>query len=474
MKEVWEGLGVGAALSAALEEKGFHTPSQVQNETIPALLTGEHVSARSQTGSGKTLAYLLPLLQRIEPTRKDVQAMVLAPTQELAMQIFTVAQTYADVLGIRSQALIGGAAVKRQIEKLKTRPQLVVGTPGRIHELYKNRKLKLHEVRMIIVDEVDQVFGLSSTSEVETILHNTHSERQIGFFSATYPELMQRLTQRWMKQHVEVAVHPDQRVVSTVDNLCLVCEPRDKVDTARKLIRLLEPTAALLFLNDTDQIANWQSKLSYAGFTVEALYGDANKLQRAGTLARFRDGRCQLLLATDIAARGLDIAEMPLVINLDPPPDSDHYVHRAGRTGRMGRSGTVVSIVAPQEVFIMNKFEKQLNIRIGRKEMYKGTLQDAEQTVKTRRPGTSVRQSDATSGGKGQEAPNRKLQQSQSRASDVRASAPGRAEVRGSEPAARAASKSRPHKKENAKDKGAPRWLKAKRDAESQEPRTES
>ncbi|WP_020617552.1 DEAD/DEAH box helicase [Paenibacillus daejeonensis] len=474
MNEAWGKLGVGAALGAALEEKGLHTPTQVQSETIPALLSGQHVSARSQTGSGKTLAYLLPLLQRIDTNRKDLQAMVLAPTQELAMQIFNVAQHYGELLGLRTQALIGGAAMKRQVEKLKLHPQLVVGTPGRIHELYKNRKLKLHEVRMIIVDEVDQVFGLSSTTEVETILFNTHPERQIGFFSATYPELMLRLTQRWMKEHVEVAVRPDQRVVSTVENLYLVCESRDKVDTARRLIRLLEPTSALLFLNDTDQIANLQSKLSYAGFTVEALYGDADKLQRAGTLARFRDGRCQLLLATDIAARGLDIAELPLVINLDPPPDSDHYVHRAGRTGRMGRSGTVVSIVAPHEVFIMNKFEKQLRIRIARKEMYKGTLQDADQTSKGGSSGMAARKSDGAGGDSSKRAVNRKPQQPQASTSSVRPASAGRNEARSGGPVAAEVSKKKPRKKENSKDKGAPRWLKAKRDEAGQEPRQES
>ncbi|WP_260405422.1 helicase-related protein, partial [Paenibacillus sp. 598K] len=281
---------------------------------------------------------------------------------------------------------------------LKGRPRLVVGTPGRIHELYKSRKLKLHTVRMIIVDEVDQVFGLSSTTEVEAILFNTHPQRQIGFFSATYPELMTRLTQRWMKERVEVAVRPDQRVVATVDNLYLVCEMRDKVETARKLIRLLEPSSALLFLNDTDQIANWQSKLSYAGFKVEALYGDADKQQRAGTLARFRDGRCQLLLATDIAARGLDIIGLPLVVNLDPPPDADYYVHRAGRTGRMGRTGTVVSIVAPQETFIMTKFEKQLGIRIHRKEMNRGALEDAAAGAAVNRPKYGARGRSASEG----------------------------------------------------------------------------
>ncbi|MFS0723276.1 DEAD/DEAH box helicase [Paenibacillus sp. 1P07SE] len=466
MKEVWEHLGVHPLLSEGLVDRGLSAPTQVQSDTIPALLAGEHVSARSQTGSGKTLAYLLPLLQQIDGSRKDVQGLVLAPTQELAMQIFGVAQDYAELLGIRTQALIGGAAVKRQIEKLKNHPQLIIGTPGRIHELYKSRKLKLHEVRMVIVDEVDQVFGLSSTAEVETILYNTHPERQIGFFSATYPELMHRLTQRWMKEHTHVSVRPDERVVATVDNLYLVCEPRDKAETARKLIRLLGASSALLFLNDTDQIANWQAKLSYAGFTVEALYGDADKMQRAGTLARFRDGRCQLLLATDIAARGLDIAGLPLVINLDPPPDADYYVHRAGRTGRMGRAGMVVSIVSPQEVFIMRKFEKQLRIRIQRKEMAGGQLQEAESQSKSVRPKPGPRKPNGETAGTKPAPAGAGEPASRAQVGAARGQRDGSSMAR---QGSGQGSMRKTRKKENTKDKGAPRWLKAKRERKDTE-----
>lgn len=382
-KQTWNELGINEQLGMKLADNGITEPTVIQAEAMPILLQGHDVSARSQTGTGKTLAYLLPMLQQMNAASPSLQGVILAPTQELAMQIVRVAEIYAEPLNLRVQQLIGGAALKRQVEKLKLRPHLAIGTPGRIHELLKLRKLKLHDVRFVTIDEADQVFELGSTREVETILHGMNKERQITFFSATYPDQMARFEGRWMTDPVRIQIAPEHRVTETIDNYYLVSDKRDKTDTARRIIRLLNPQSALLFLNTTDNISNWESKLSYEGFTVEALYGDADKQRRAATLARFRDGRCQLLLATDVAARGLDIEGLPLVINLDPPIDADHYVHRAGRTGRMGRSGTVISIVTPQEQFIMEKFRKQLGIDFPEKAMFKGKLVSPDEIGKS-------------------------------------------------------------------------------------------
>ena len=188
--ESWKQLGVEETLYERLAANGIEQPTPIQEQAIPKLIEGSDVSAGSQTGTGKTLAYMLPLLQRLDASSKAIQAVILSPTQELAMQIVRVADQYAEPLGIRVQQLIGGAAVKRQLEKLKLNPQLVIGTPGRINELLKNKKLKFSQVQLVIVDEADQVFDLGSTSEVETILWATPKARQIAFFSATYPEIM--------------------------------------------------------------------------------------------------------------------------------------------------------------------------------------------------------------------------------------------------------------------------------------------
>ncbi len=489
IKVSWNEIGIKDAVIKKLEQAGIAEPTEVQAETIPILLGGSDVSARSQTGTGKTLAYLLPLLQKLNAYSNEVQGVILAPTQELAMQIVRVAETYGEPLGIRVQQLIGGAAMKRQIEKLKLKPQLVIGTPGRIHELLKLRKLRLQDVKAVVIDEADQVFNLGSTKEVETILFAMGRTRQIAFFSATYPDEMIRFEGRWMNNPTRIQITPEHRVSETITNYFVVSDRRDKTDTARKLVRLLNPSSALLFLNDTDNIANWEAKLSYEGFTVEALYGDADKQRRAATLARFRDGRCQLLLATDVAARGIDIEGLPLVLQLDPAADADHYVHRAGRTGRMGRTGTVITIITPQERFIMEKFRKQLGIALEERTMFKGKLLTDEQLSeatrhkpdRTGKP--AVRKNEA-------EAERRTVGEDSRRGKVARISeAPARSEraldnrgaasserrsdlepeaMRNAKPGGQAkqkpASQPKAARKSEGKNKGAPKWLKAKRE----------
>lgn len=375
----WEALGVHQILIDQLRTNGLNTPTPVQAAAIPALLEGSDVSAKSQTGSGKTLAYMLPALQKVDTSSSLVQVMAIAPTQELAMQIFRVAESYGEALGVKVHQLIGGASMQRQVDKLKQHPHIVVGTPGRIHEIVAAGKLKLHHIRLLIVDEADQVFSLGSTKEVKILLKGMVRDRGLAFFSATRPPEIVTIEEQWMRDPKRVDVSAEQEVPSQVNHYYLVCDKRDKVDTARRLIRLLNPSSALMFINDTDEIANYESKFGYEGFNIATIYGDADKQKRAATLARFRDGRCKLLLATDVAARGLDIVDLPLVVQLDPASDTDHYVHRAGRTGRMGKPGTVVTIVTPQQIFIMNKFRKQLGINLQEKVMYRGRLCDPDE-----------------------------------------------------------------------------------------------
>jgi len=479
-KQTWNEIGIVNKLEEKLKANGIVEPTAVQAETIPILLGGSDVSARSQTGTGKTLAYLLPMLQRLNANSNALQAVILSPTQELAMQIVRVAEVYAEPLNLRVQQLIGGAALKRQVEKLKLHPQLVVGTPGRMHELLKLRKIKLHDVISVVVDEADQVFQLGSTREVETLLHGMGNGRQIAFFSATYPDIMARFEGRWMKDPVRIQITPEHRVSETIDNYFIVSDKRDKTDTARKLIRMLNPSSALLFLNDTDNISNWESKLSYEGFSVEAIYGDADKQRRAATLTRFRDGRCQLLLATDVAARGLDIEGLPLVIHLDPASDADHYVHRAGRTGRMGRSGTVVSIVTPQELFIMEKFRKQLGIDLTERTMFKGKLLTSEQLREATRPFQGRPESSSGQprkpliASKTEPASTKRTEGSEelSRSVDALKQVKTSSTAASTNPINKPAAKPSPkkvEKKREGKNKGAPKWLKAKREADKEQ-----
>lgn len=378
----WAELGINEVLSSALVKQGIVEPTEVQQQAIQLLIEGKDISVKSQTGSGKTLAFLLPILQNINVESKSIQAVVLAPTQELAMQIVRVAESYGELLGVRVQQLIGGAAAKRQIEKLKLNPHIVIGTPGRMNELVKSKRLKLHQVKYLVIDEADQTFELGTPTDTENLLFNVNKLRQTAFFSATYPETtMSRYEGRWMKQPHHIMITPAEKVASTIEHFYVVCDQRSKLDTARRLLRTLNASSALLFVNDTNQISNWETKMKYEGFKIESLFGEADKQRRSATLTAFREGKLDAILSTDVAARGIDIVDLPLVIQIEPAVDADHYVHRAGRTGRMGKSGLVISIITPHEKFIMDKFMKQLHINIEERILFRGKLLNEAQVA---------------------------------------------------------------------------------------------
>ncbi|NHN30277.1 DEAD/DEAH box helicase [Paenibacillus agricola] len=357
-----------------LEEMDILVPSPIQQESIPIILSGKDVVAQSQTGSGKTLAYALPLLQKIDKSSKEVQAIIIVPTRELGFQIVQTLELLTEGSDIRIQGLIGGAALSRQIDKLKLRPQVVVGTPGRVMELLKLRKLSVHYVKIAVVDEVDQVFDLGSMQEVEAIFKGMQRGRQMLFFSATMPEPIQTVVSRWMQEPAYVQISPEQKTSETLQHFYFVCEDRDKIDTLRRMVRLYNMPAAIVFVNEIDNMAEVVEKLKFAGLSIEALYSEAGKQERAKVMQAFRAGKFQLLLATDIAARGLDIPHVTHVINFEPPIDADHYVHRVGRTGRMGKKGTAISIITNKQRFIIEKFGKVLGCTMQEKEMAYGKI----------------------------------------------------------------------------------------------------
>ncbi|TVX87159.1 DEAD/DEAH box helicase [Paenibacillus agilis] len=369
-----------------LEQRGIVTPSPVQAEAIPAAVEGRDVLAQSQTGTGKTLAYLLPVLTRIELDKSALQAVVVAPTQELAMQIVREAEALAGAEGLIVAPLIGGAALNRQLDKLKQRPQLAVGTPGRIRELLDMKKLKMHEVRTIIIDEVDHVLRQSGAGDTEYIMNRALRDRQLLFFSATLPAEVKKLASEWMKDPVNVGIEPDKRVADTITHSFIVSEERDRIDMLRRLVRHYNPKSSIVFVNDSDMIGEWESKLKYAHLSVGTLYGNAPKQERVQVLRRFREGEFQLLLATDVAARGLDIADLEIVFSLQPAISAEHYVHRAGRTGRMGRKGISVNLITERELFIMRKFERELNIEIQEWSYSDGKVRLVEEGAVKRKP----------------------------------------------------------------------------------------
>lgn len=435
-------LGIAEDLTARLSEFGIVAPSPVQAEAIPPILAGKDVLATSQTGTGKTLAYLLPILQGIDPEVKAAQKLIVAPTQELAIQIVREGERYGEARGIGVIGLIGGAAAKRQIEKLKQHPQLIVGTPGRIRELIEIRKLKMHQVTTIVIDEVDQVFQSGGASDVERILRSALRDRQLVFLSATVGPETAELAKKEMDQPVEIGIDPERRTPSGLEHYYFVSEERDKLDMLRRIVRHYDPERALVFVNATEDLAEVEAKLNYLGLNAAALYGDADKLTRSRVLNAFREGRTKLLVASDVAARGLDIEGLGMVINYDPPIDAEHYTHRAGRTGRMGRKGLAITLVTDRQTFIMRKFNRELGISIEERVLYGG---------KIRTPRSA---SERDSAGRGSHAGNRANKPAARKPASI--SSKGRAgngKTNGERPSER---------ERDRKNKGAPKWLKNK------------
>lgn len=468
------GLGIKESLHDALARYGITAPSPVQEETIPLMLEGRDIIAQSQTGSGKTLAYLLPILQKIDPQHKQMQALILAPTQELAMQIVRESERYGEELGITTLGLIGGAAIKRQVEKLKRHPHIAVGTPGRINELINMRKLKMHEVNVIVVDEVDQVLGLGGGADVQRIIKSARRDRQLVFLSATVNEEIRSVAHRDMKDPATVGIEPERHTASAIEHVYFVTEERNKMDTLRRVLRHYKAPRSIVFVNTTEQIAEIESKLDYMGFKARAIYGDADKVTRSTVLSQFRSGKVQVLVATDVAARGLDIEDLNLVVSLDPAFDAEFYVHRSGRTGRMGKKGVSASIVTDRERFIMRKFAETLNINLEEQVLESGQVLRSDEVVKrpARKPaGASSRSAKAAPAGQ----PSGTLDQASSQPARVTpAEDKAKPSSAGKPAAGRTNSASKKDgrtkvRKADQKSKGAPKWLKAKREASQDE-----
>lgn len=465
-------LNIQQSLTDKLAEHGITQPSPVQQETIPLILEGRDVLARSQTGTGKTLAYLLPLLQSINPAEKSTQKLVLAPSQELAMQIVREAQRYGESLGIGVLGLIGGAAVKRQIDKLREHPALVVGTPGRVRELIALRKLKMHQVSTVVVDEVDQMFKLGDSGEVRNILKSALRDRQLVFLSATLNDEIRGLARQEMRDPAEVGIDPSRVTAEGLQHLYFVCEERDKADMLRRVVRQYNPRKAIVFVNVTDDLGEVEAKMNYVGLSAAALYGDADKVTRARVMSQFRNDKLKLLIASDVAARGLDVEGLDMVIHYDPATDAEHYVHRAGRTGRMGKKGTVVSLVTEREEFIMRKFSREIGESIQQRVLQDGKVFSPDELKAYSAP------RHARTGGSGHNKSNSSKQDSSKRSSSNSTSttnggrnttgrtgqsserserAKGSASTSGRSPL-----KSQRDRERDRKNKGAPRWLKDK------------
>lgn len=361
-------------LQEAWQASGFEQSTVIQNKTSSLIGEGRDIIAEAPTGSGKTVAYLLPLLQKTDATKKQIQVVILASSHELVMQIHQEIQKWTKGSGITSASLIGGANITRQIDKLKKKPQIVAGTPGRVLELINRKKVKMHEVQTLVLDEADQLIVPEHMGTIENIMKSTRKERQLLLFSATIPREMEDIATPFMKNPAVIRVQEAETNKPKVDHVYLVCEAREKMDLLRKMTNIPN-SKALAFMRDIGNLSVLAEKLIYQGLTVGVLHSDTGKEQRAKALKTFRTSDEALLLATDVAARGLDIEDLTYIVNVDLPKDNTQYKHRAGRTGRLGSTGgTVISLIEPHELKQLKKLVEPFDVKLQEKMLYKGQL----------------------------------------------------------------------------------------------------
>ncbi|QRG65365.1 DEAD/DEAH box helicase [Brevibacillus choshinensis] len=375
MSTTFADLHISAQLVSLLRERNMENPTPVQVEAIPLILEGRDALVESPTGTGKTFAYLLPLLSKINMDKKDVQAIVLAPTHELVMQIAREAERLLPSTEHAVLPIIGGVDVKRQVERLKKKPVLVVATPGRLLELIDQRKMKVHEVKTVVVDEADRMLDAGFGKPVSEVMKRTLRDTQRLLFSATLPAGVIEASEVFTKDAAVIRAAAPEGAAG-VAHMYIVSDPRKKVDTLRRLLRLVNVRSTIVFVNQIEKVDEIVSKLNYHHLPCRLLHRDATKEERARTLQQFRDGVFPVLITTDVSARGIDIPEVECIVHYDPASDPDTYVHRSGRTGRMGRAGLVFSVISPQERFIIQKFSKQTGVPIAEKFMSHGALED--------------------------------------------------------------------------------------------------
>ena len=368
--------GLNAELVQTAAELGFTAPTPIQQAVIPPIVAGRDVIGQAQTGTGKTAAYGLPLLHRLDRQHRGVQALVLAPTRELAIQVAAALEQYGRGVGARVLALYGGQSYQQQLRSLRERVEVVVGTPGRLLDLMEQGNLDLGGVRTVVLDEADEMLSMGFVEDIESILDRIPPERQTLLFSATISRRVLGLSKRYLRDPETVSVTPEQLTGASIEQRYYLVNPQDKVAAITRLFEMETIDSALVFARTrlgTGELAN---QLSTRGYAAEALNGDLSQDARIQVLNRFRAGQVKVLVATDVAARGLDIDDISHVFNFDLPDDPEVYVHRVGRTGRAGREGVAITLLSPRERWMLRRIEEYTRFRMTRAEL--PTIQQIE------------------------------------------------------------------------------------------------
>ncbi|TIC89337.1 DEAD/DEAH box helicase [Nocardioides sp. GY 10113] len=352
-------LGLGKKVLKALADVGYESPSAIQAETIPHLLEGRDVLGLAQTGTGKTAAFALPILDQLDLSQKTPQALVLAPTRELALQVCEAFEKYAaHTKGIRLLPVYGGQGYGVQLSALRRGVHVVVGTPGRIMDHLDKGTLDLSELRFLVLDEADEMLNMGFAEDVETILADTPDTKQVALFSATMPRQIRALSGTYLKDPVEVTIERKTRTAENIKQRYLMVSYPQKVDAITRILEVETWEAAIVFVRTKNETELLAEKLRARGLSAAAINGDIPQQARERTVNQLKAGKLDVLVATDVAARGLDVERISHVINYDIPTDTEAYVHRIGRTGRAGRSGDAISFVTPRERYLLKHIER--------------------------------------------------------------------------------------------------------------------
>lgn len=373
--------GVDERIIKAVQSMGFETMTPIQEQAIPVLLEGKDIIGQAQTGTGKTAAFGIPLLQRVDAEDKRLQAIVLCPTRELAVQAAEEIRKLSRYMhGIKAIPIYGGQDISRQIRALSQGVQIVVGTPGRVMDHMRRHTIKTSAIRMIVLDEADEMLNMGFREDIETILQDMPEERQMALFSATMPKPILDITHTYQKDAAYIKVTPEEITVDLVKQAFYRVQRKDKEEVLCRLMDYYQPKRTLIFCNTKRMVDELAEHLKGRGYQAEGLHGDLSQYQRDTVMNLFRSGKSQILIATDVAARGIDISGVDAVFNYDIPEDIEYYVHRIGRTGRAGKKGRSFTLVSGREIYKLRDIERVCHTRI--KERTIPTVADVT-TVKT-------------------------------------------------------------------------------------------
>ena len=361
----FEDLPISDDIKRAVIEMGFEEPSPIQSQSIPVILSGKDVIGQAQTGTGKTAAFSIPVLEMINPEEKNLQAVVLCPTRELAIQVSTEIRKIGKYMhGIKSLPVYGGQPIERQIKALKGGVQIVIGTPGRVIDHINRKTLKMDNVKMVILDEADEMLDMGFREDIEMILSKTPEERQTTFFSATMPKGILELTKKYQNNPEHIKVVRKELTVPNIKQYYIETRSANKLEVLSRLIDVYNPKLSVVFCNTKKGADELVSDLQARGYFADALHGDLKQTQRDIVMDKFRNGTIDILVATDVAARGIDVDDVEAVFNYDLPQDEEYYVHRIGRTGRAGRNGISFSFVFGKEMRKMRDIERYTKTKL--------------------------------------------------------------------------------------------------------------